>query len=420
MSQSNESRDDITLAVVIPTRNRSDLAKNAVLSVLSQTGCAVEVFVSDNSTDERDVHSLKDFCNSLKGGQVKYLRPPKPLPMSKHWDWAVRQALRLSEAEYITILTDRMLFKPGILVEVARIASSYPTHCLVYRWDGILDYLSPVVLQQPIWTGKLFEVSSAHLLDQSSRVSYVWALPRLLNCFVPRRIVELVLHSYSEVFSSVSPDYSFAYICLTLVDSVIYYDKPLLISYATNRSNGTNNTRGLIESKDAADFEAGLEGIRMAIKSPLSRLITPTDAVLNEYYFARSITGNNAIKDVNSDMYLLRNIGDVLAIENGKLKHSLIADFYRSLGVRALKYHLRAKFHLRTRLMNFVRKRKADKSPEEAPLIEKFFDSSERAVEYALHNWRRQSYSLDYIEERTGAFPSINGPVQTINNPVLF
>lgn len=50
------------LVIVVPTRNRADLAANAVGSVVGQAGADVTVLVSDNSTREEEVARLSDFC----------------------------------------------------------------------------------------------------------------------------------------------------------------------------------------------------------------------------------------------------------------------------------------------------------------------------------------------------------------------
>lgn len=42
------------LIVIIPTRDRPDLAQDAIGSVLSQPDCEVQVLVSDNSTTSAD------------------------------------------------------------------------------------------------------------------------------------------------------------------------------------------------------------------------------------------------------------------------------------------------------------------------------------------------------------------------------
>ena len=50
-----------SLLIVIPTRNRADLAITAINSVINQKNCTVEVLVSDNSTEEPEIKNSKIF-----------------------------------------------------------------------------------------------------------------------------------------------------------------------------------------------------------------------------------------------------------------------------------------------------------------------------------------------------------------------
>jgi len=70
--------------VVIPTRNRASIATNAIRSVLNQSVEDVNVLVSDNSTSEKDREALATFCSTEGNERLRYVRPPRLLPMSEH------------------------------------------------------------------------------------------------------------------------------------------------------------------------------------------------------------------------------------------------------------------------------------------------------------------------------------------------
>ncbi|HVF50650.1 MAG TPA: glycosyltransferase, partial [Pyrinomonadaceae bacterium] len=95
--------------VVIPTRNRAGLAANAARSVLSRPDAGMRVLVSDNSTSEQEASELARLCGEIGDSRLRLVRPPEPLAMSAHWNWAMRQALEY-DASHFTFLTDRMLF----------------------------------------------------------------------------------------------------------------------------------------------------------------------------------------------------------------------------------------------------------------------------------------------------------------------
>src|SRR5688572_106568 len=100
-----------TAGIVIPTRNRAELAQNAIRSVLEQPSCKITVVVSDNSTIPSEVDRLKKFCNELDDKRVKYVRPPKAMAMANHWEWALAQILQIPNVSHVLYLTDRMIFR---------------------------------------------------------------------------------------------------------------------------------------------------------------------------------------------------------------------------------------------------------------------------------------------------------------------
>lgn len=104
--------------VVIPTRNRAAIAMNAIRSVLDQPIDNVQVLVSDNSTAGRDREDLTNFCSELADPRLRYVRPPQSLAMPAHWEWPIQQALPSFEASHFLYLTDRMMFRTGVLKAV--------------------------------------------------------------------------------------------------------------------------------------------------------------------------------------------------------------------------------------------------------------------------------------------------------------
>src|SRR5439155_16777896 len=110
------------LAIVVPTRNRSDLAINAIRSVLQQSVDDVIVVVSDNSTDPSERERVRAFC-AANERTIHFAPPDRDLPMAENWNHGIERALDIDSVSHVLILTDRMLFKPGelgILVDAIR------------------------------------------------------------------------------------------------------------------------------------------------------------------------------------------------------------------------------------------------------------------------------------------------------------
>lgn len=312
--------------VVIPTRNRAQLAMNAVRSLLDEPVENLGIMVSDNSTSQRDLDDLESFCASLAGSRLSYVRPPQPLAMPVHWEWAIEQALANYKASHFSYLTDRMMFRNGALKEVLGLTALYPDKVISYNHDRIGDDTRPIRVEQYGVTEKLLEVESQHLLRLCSEMILHHGLPRMLNCIVPRRVLEVIHRRFGNVFTSIAPDFNFCFRCLDLEDSILYYDKSLLFHYGQDRSNGGCAVRGE-SSPDTVDFEENLP-VDNSIRNyatPIPSLITATNAVLNEYLIYKQETGSSRFTDVDLHKYLQANAGEVAEIQNPQLRAEMHA-----------------------------------------------------------------------------------------------
>jgi hypothetical protein len=293
-----------SLIIVIPTRNRSDLAINAIRSVLDQPDCEVVLLVSDNSTSLEERTKLSEFCRQLQDKRLQYLTPPEPLPMSRHWDWAMEQALAQSNCSHVGFLTDRMMFKPGVLSSLVAILNAYPDKLLSYMHDEVDDFASPVLVRQLPWTGNLYKVEAAHLLRLSSQsVMYDSSVPRMLNCIVPRAILEAIRRRFGNIFDSISPDWNFAYRALDTVDSILFVDRAALVHYAQNRSNGQSVHYG-ITNRSNAEFTEDLGTTPQNFAAPFPEIITVWNAIINEYCHTKQVTGSPKFPDLDREKYI--------------------------------------------------------------------------------------------------------------------
>ena len=291
--------------VVIPTRNRAELAMNAIRSVLSQAADDVHLMVSDNSTTERDRTKLAAFCNDLADPRCRYVVPPEPLSMTKHWDWAIRQAMTSYDASHFAYLTDRMMFKPGQIARITELAHRYPEKIISYNHDRIVDYPEPIRVERYPGTGKLFEVDCLHLSHVYAQAVPQVCLPRMLNCIVPTEVLNAVLERFGNVFSSISPDFNFGFRCLEILDTILFYDSSPIFHYGLERSNGASVSRGELSS-DYADFIANLpvDNANRNYATPIPQIISTSNAIYNEYCVIRQETKSARFFELNLQRYL--------------------------------------------------------------------------------------------------------------------
>src|SRR5687768_2434203 len=199
------------IVVVVPTRNRAEIAKNAIRSVLDERLDGVQIMVSDNSTAEPDREELARFCAALDDSRVRYVRPPESLAMPAHWEWAIEEALAFYDADHFTYLTDRMMFKTSGLKEVVHAADRYPDKVISYNQDRIVDHVRPIHVDHYPSTGKLWEVPTERLSWLVSRAALHHGLPRMLNCIVPRAVFDRFKTRFGNVFASIAPDFNFCF-----------------------------------------------------------------------------------------------------------------------------------------------------------------------------------------------------------------
>lgn len=309
--------------IVIPTRNRAELACNAITSVLTQTGAdTVSILVSDNSTDETESTRLQQFCAAQNDARLQYVRPPEPLPMGKHWEWAMEQTLQDAATSHVLYLTDRMIFKQGELCELLKAAAKYPTKIISYGNDGIYDLEEPIRLVQVSWTGNLYEVPSSEFLRLTSQMVIHHGLPRLLNCLVPRPVLEAVKSRYGNICTAIAPDFCFAYRSLEREDSILFFDRTTLVHYALDRSNGMSQGRG-VTNKDHADFLANLESRQLNYAAPVPEFRTVANAIIHEYAIVQQESGSPKFPELNRANYFNSISSEIQGIANPALQQEM-------------------------------------------------------------------------------------------------
>jgi hypothetical protein len=298
------------------------MACAAVRSAIEQDG-EVRVLVSDNSTDDAAAHEVAAFCEQFDGTRVRYVRPPEPLAMTAHWQWALQRALEPDDVTHVAYLTDRMVMKRGALRTVLSLAADQPDKVISYNHDAVDDYRDPVGLQLYDWTGRLFEIQSLHLLYLSSRGVIRPPLPRPLNSLVPRAVFEQVASRFGSVFASISPDFCFTYRCLDTVDSILYYDKAVLLQYAMARSQGASYSRGE-DTKDRVDFATQLGTTEMNNAAPVPAFHTIRNAIFHEYCFVRAESSSGKFPPIDPRAYMAAILEDFSQIENRELRSEML------------------------------------------------------------------------------------------------
>jgi len=301
------------LAVVIPTRNRPDLALTAARTSLDQLPAGGRVVVSDNSSpSNRDRLSAK--CEGLSDPRLDHIAPPGDLDMTAHWQWALEQTLARSDVSHVAVLTDRMVFRDGELANVSALASSHPDDVVSYNIDHIDDRVSPPMLIQYAWSGGVRRLDSGRLLKAASRGRFPPCIPRLMNCVAPRSALERVAERFGSVCGSIAPDYSFGFRCLDVLDTTLHYDKSALLAAGLERSIGSSIVRGRL-SEEGADFVAALDST-MNRATPLPELNAWPNPMFQIYCDVRGESSSSRVPPLHRGRYLAALAKGVAGLED--------------------------------------------------------------------------------------------------------
>ena len=161
---------------------------------------------------------------------------------------------------------------------------------------------------------------------------YDASFPRMLNCVVPRGVVNRLNERFGSVFSSIAPDWNFCFRALSLEDSIVFFDKAILLHYALDRSNGQSITRGVM-TRDYADFLANLKTALNA-SAPIPGIATVWNAIIHEYCEVKRATGSPKFPELNRLRYEQALALGITWIEDPvtKLRMEAILRAHASLG----------------------------------------------------------------------------------------
>jgi len=111
-------------SILIPSRNREELLRFAVTSVLKQDFDDYEIIVSDNDSSPPYAQT-----NELDhAGRLHVHRSDKPLSVTENWN----NALRRAKGEYIIMLGDDDALTPGTLRRLAQHIETFEQPDLIY------------------------------------------------------------------------------------------------------------------------------------------------------------------------------------------------------------------------------------------------------------------------------------------------
>ena len=119
-------------SILLPTRDRLELLRQAVETVRRQDVHEWEIVISDNASTE----DVAGFVASLEEPRIHYLRQPTPIPVTENWN----RALEGSSGDWVLMLGDDDGLLPGSLDRIT---------ALIHRFDPDAIYVNAWAFTYP-------------------------------------------------------------------------------------------------------------------------------------------------------------------------------------------------------------------------------------------------------------------------------
>ena len=229
-------------SILLPTKNRPDIIKNAVLSVLQQDFLDWELIISVN--DDDDTETKASLSNLLDDIRIKYIRTPGNLSMSDNWE----NALNHSSGDYITVLEDKMVLYPKALSKIQGALGFWSgVDILLWRIDTFQDQGTllkywgghKVTVLEP-WRILSDFVTEGYKFGSGLRRNANVYLPRMINCCASRSLINTILEDprSPKFFPPVNPDFTSGFLLLHHTAKFVYsLDLSLSVWGPSARSN---------------------------------------------------------------------------------------------------------------------------------------------------------------------------------------
>lgn len=198
------------ISIIIPTRNRPELLRRAIYSILSQSHGNFELIVVDNSDgyDPRiaDLDRIED-----DPGRIRYLPPGDRLPMWDNW----RRGFNAARGDWILFLPDKCILAPGAL---HALISQQLSPEWIYTWEISYGVKPRAARAERNYQEFGVEQTFSHVRTHAE-LSNVF--PHGMNALYPRGL----LHDW--FFQSSCPDYYTGCCALYKSKGVRHLSQPL-------------------------------------------------------------------------------------------------------------------------------------------------------------------------------------------------
>jgi Glycosyl transferase family 2 len=233
------------LSVVIPTHNRGRYAIHAIRSVLSIADPALELVVTDTSTDGELSSQLEGPARALLAdSRLHYVRPAERLDMTGNHN----AALALATGQYVCLIGDDDTISREAM-DAARWAQSHAVEVIApnvvanYVWPDFRSryfgtrHHSRLYLARRMGACAMHDSATALTKALATAAQGTDGLPKIYHGLVKRSLLEELRSRTGAYFHGSSPDVSGAIGLAVVSRRFMVVDHPLTIPGASGGSN---------------------------------------------------------------------------------------------------------------------------------------------------------------------------------------
>jgi glycosyltransferase involved in cell wall biosynthesis len=153
------------VTVAVPTRNRSELLRETLASVLAQTYPDFRVIVGDNASDD----DTQQVVQSIGDARVEYVRSDRDIGHVRNFN----RLIGLAQTEFLVLLPDDDLLYPNFLQRTVAALDEFETAGLVHTAFHHIDEQSRVVQRgvTPVKSREAVSLEAGHRYLERSMMS---------------------------------------------------------------------------------------------------------------------------------------------------------------------------------------------------------------------------------------------------------
>lgn len=309
-------------SIVIPTKNRPELLKDAIRSVLLQNFEDFELIVSDNHNDLKTKAVIDSFSDDKR---LRYVKPEEELNMIDHWEFATCNAI----GKYVLLLTDRSVLCQNSLNRIKHVLMKNKSINFVsFGTKAFLEQQNKFGTRTT--TGKSKFYNSRELIENFkneilySSKSFDFFFPKTINSCYNNEIVKrirLEKGHYFNIKGVSTPDYT-SFFVNTLIDEQCYFlGDTIMLGQGVSVSNGNNFIKG-----DTSYFKT--LGANYKLHDSLVDIPFIYNCIYNDFIVAYSFLGKSEIPDeFNYNKYFTNLFHEILSKKEAGVSEEMCSIF---------------------------------------------------------------------------------------------